>query len=58
LALLRDPALRARMGEYGRQQVEARFGADRMASDVATVYESLVPITRVEAGLVTHGAIA
>jgi len=39
--LLRDPELRARMGEYGRQQVEARFTPGRMANDVATVYKSL-----------------
>jgi glycosyltransferase involved in cell wall biosynthesis len=39
--LLRDPELRARMGEYGRQQVEARFTPGRMANDVARVYASL-----------------
>jgi glycosyltransferase involved in cell wall biosynthesis len=39
--LLRDPALRARMGEYGRQQVEARFTAARMAADTARVYATL-----------------
>ncbi len=39
--LLRDPALRARMGEYGRRVVEARFTAPRMATDVAHVYTSL-----------------
>ncbi len=42
LALLRDPALRSRLGEYGRRQVEARFTADRMAEDAARVYESLI----------------
>jgi glycosyltransferase involved in cell wall biosynthesis len=40
--LLRDPILRARLGEYGRQQVEARFTATRMAEDTARVYASLV----------------
>jgi glycosyltransferase involved in cell wall biosynthesis len=40
--LLRDQPLRARMGEYGRQQVEARFTAERMAGDVARVYASLL----------------
>jgi glycosyltransferase involved in cell wall biosynthesis len=39
--LLRDPALRARMGDYGRRVVEARFTAPRMAADVAHVYTSL-----------------
>jgi glycosyltransferase involved in cell wall biosynthesis len=38
LTLLRDPALAARMGEYGRTQVEARFTAARMAADVGKVY--------------------
>jgi glycosyltransferase involved in cell wall biosynthesis len=41
--LLRDPALRARMGEYGRRHVEARFTAQRLADDVARVYASLAP---------------
>jgi glycosyltransferase involved in cell wall biosynthesis len=40
--LLRDPALRTRMGEYGRQRVEARFTAGRMAADTADVYASLL----------------
>jgi glycosyltransferase involved in cell wall biosynthesis len=43
LTLLRDPALRARMGEYGRRQVERRFTADRMAADISRVYASLLP---------------
>jgi glycosyltransferase involved in cell wall biosynthesis len=41
--LLGDPALRARMGEYGRQQAEARFSAGRMAADAARVYTLLTP---------------
>jgi glycosyltransferase involved in cell wall biosynthesis len=41
LTLLRDPALRARMGEYGRQQVELRFTPARMARDMAAVYDRL-----------------
>ena len=45
--LLRDPALRARMGEYGRRVVEARFTAQRMASDVAQVYTALAPATNI-----------
>ena len=39
--LLRDAALRARMGEHGRRQVEARFTAQRMAADFARLYEEL-----------------
>jgi glycosyltransferase involved in cell wall biosynthesis len=43
LTLLRDPVLRSRMGEFGRQQVEARFTPARMASDTEQVYAALVP---------------
>jgi len=41
IALLRDPALRARMGAAGRARVEAHFSADAMAARFA---ESLVPL--------------
>lgn len=41
--LLRDPALRARMGDYGRRVVEARFTAQRMAADAGRVYDALAP---------------
>ena len=49
LTLLRDPTLRSRMGEHGRQRVEARFTADRMAEDTAKVYESVLASGRVDA---------
>jgi glycosyltransferase involved in cell wall biosynthesis len=39
--LVTDPALRARMGEYGRQQVESRFVPERLAKDVARLYAQL-----------------
>jgi glycosyltransferase involved in cell wall biosynthesis len=42
LTLLRDPALRARMGEYGRVQVLERFSARRMAQDVGAAYERIL----------------
>jgi glycosyltransferase involved in cell wall biosynthesis len=42
LTLLRDSALRARMGEAGRRVVEQRFTAGRMAADVGKVYHTLV----------------
>jgi glycosyltransferase involved in cell wall biosynthesis len=42
LTLLRDPALRTRMGEHGRRRVEAYFTPGRMAGDVAGVYASLL----------------
>jgi len=40
--LLRDPARRREMGEYGRKQVEARFNPQRLADDVASVYSKLL----------------
>lgn len=41
-SLLKDPSLRARMGEAGRRDVEARFTPERLASDVERVYSSLL----------------
>jgi glycosyltransferase involved in cell wall biosynthesis len=41
LTLIRDPALRARMGECGRRAVETRFTPARMARDVERVYTAL-----------------
>ncbi len=40
--LVTDPELRARMGEYGRQQVETRFVPERLARDVAGIYTQLL----------------
>ncbi len=40
--LVCDPELRTRMGEYGRQQVEARFVPRRLAEDVARVYTDVM----------------
>src|SRR5260221_12817594 len=42
LTLLRDPTLRARMGENGRRRVEAAFMPCRMASDAERLYEPLL----------------
>jgi len=42
LTLLRNPALRAEFGEYGRQQVAARFTPSRMADDFAHLYAKLL----------------
>jgi glycosyltransferase involved in cell wall biosynthesis len=36
--LLRDPALRARMGRAGRERVEQRFAHDRMVEAIAALY--------------------
>ena len=43
LTLIRDSALRHRMGEYGRRRVEAHFTPVRMARDVEQLYATLVP---------------
>ncbi len=40
--LAQDRELRTRMGEYGREQVEARFVPERLAGDVARIYSKLV----------------
>ena len=40
--LLRDGVLRARMGEFGRQRVESRFHAGRVAADVAALYDRVL----------------
>jgi glycosyltransferase involved in cell wall biosynthesis len=42
LTLIRDPGLRARMGEQGRREVESRFSAQRMARDVEQLYAGLL----------------
>jgi glycosyltransferase involved in cell wall biosynthesis len=41
-SLLRDRELRSRFGSYGREQVEARFNARRMASDFSDLYARLI----------------
>ncbi|HEY5373387.1 MAG TPA: glycosyltransferase family 4 protein [Polyangiaceae bacterium] len=40
--LVKDPELRTRMGEYGRQRVETRFVPRRLAEDVARVYTEVM----------------
>jgi glycosyltransferase involved in cell wall biosynthesis len=40
-ALLADPALRARMGDYGRARVRDRFGARRLVADMRALYADL-----------------
>ena len=42
VTLLRDPALRARMGEAGRRDVERRFTPARLSLDVEKVYASVL----------------
>jgi glycosyltransferase involved in cell wall biosynthesis len=39
--VLRDTHLRAKLGEHGRREVEARFTPQRMAADTARMYASL-----------------
>ncbi|HXK20822.1 MAG TPA: glycosyltransferase, partial [Polyangiaceae bacterium] len=40
--LLRDPELRLRMGEHGRQRVLSYFNTQRMAADAAAAYERIL----------------
>ena len=40
--LARDPALRARMGERGAEDVRARFAVGRMADEVEAIYRRLL----------------
>ena len=40
--LLRDPALRARMGRAGRDRVEQRFARARMVAEIAALYREAV----------------
>lgn len=42
LALLAAPDLRERMGRHGRIRVAATYGADRLVSDIESLYEELV----------------
>jgi len=42
LRLLRDPALRQRFGEHGRNRVATQFNPSRMAGDVADLYARLL----------------
>lgn len=45
LTLLRDAGLRKRLGDAARQMVEARFSAERMATDYLRVYEAAIAET-------------
>jgi glycosyltransferase involved in cell wall biosynthesis len=42
VTLLRDPALRATMGEYGRSRVVDYFNAKRMAADAGNAYAAVL----------------
>lgn len=42
VTLLRDPELRASMGEHGRRDVERRLGPSRLAGDFARVYRQML----------------
>jgi glycosyltransferase involved in cell wall biosynthesis len=44
--LLRDPGLRARLGEAGRERVNARFSLDREIDGYLAAYTRLSPAFR------------
>ena len=41
MTLLLDPAYSKELGQQGRETVVARYGIDRMVSDMLAVYRSL-----------------
>lgn len=45
LALLRDPALRRRLGDEGRRDVEERFNPQRMCESMVAVYRAILRST-------------
>jgi glycosyltransferase involved in cell wall biosynthesis len=55
VALLRDPALRERMGQAGLARARARFTVERMVEETNAVYERAVD-TRREAGTASRAA--
>lgn len=44
VTLLKDPALRARMGEAGRARVEAEFGVDRLVDGTLAAYRQFAQV--------------
>ena len=42
LRLLKDPALRRRLGEAGREEVQRRFSVDKMVENTLAVYEKVL----------------
>ncbi len=46
LALLRDPAERARLGRQGRERVRERFGLERMIAGLESLYQELADAPR------------
>ena len=44
--LLKDPDLRARLGEAGRERVSARYGPDREIDGYLAAYTRLTPAFR------------
>jgi glycosyltransferase involved in cell wall biosynthesis len=40
--LIYDPALRSKMGEYGRNRIEQYFTPERMACDIGQIYQILI----------------
>ena len=49
IGLLRDPALRVRMGEAGQARVRERFSSERMVQDTLDVYQRVALHAHVEA---------
>ena len=54
LKLLRDPALRTRMGEAGRRRVQAHFNPARMCRDMVEVYRAVLGEARATTNVQSH----
>jgi glycosyltransferase involved in cell wall biosynthesis len=48
--LARDPGLRARMGDAGRERMRTRYAVDRLIDDIDRLYRDLLEQKRVELG--------
>lgn len=53
LSLLRDPALRERLGARGAAEAPVRFGVARLLADVRDLYNELAPARRIVPGVLT-----
>jgi glycosyltransferase involved in cell wall biosynthesis len=46
LTLLRDPELRRRMGQCGKETAQRRFSAQSMITQLVSVYDELLAVRR------------
>jgi glycosyltransferase involved in cell wall biosynthesis len=58
MCMIQEPAMRRRMGDYGRQHVERYFTAARMAGEVLDIYQHILGVTSNDARVIYHRAAA